>query len=314
MKHLKYNLFVVLLLIITLILLYIAMAYNLTWLIILMFVLGIIYKIFVFPAENEAESKNEIPKKIKNRIYNRKFITNVKIELFNYRRYSGLIALSLTGLCLNFYIDYINSKFSEVNGIQDIFLITLTFILVYATLSLLSFTYTLVLKNEERKELIETDFKNDITLQHIIEIKINEELKKLKHELKKKSYVEEVIEEKIEKKKVELEKSYHDGTTNNMLKINRKHQIQYRKAGQAFFMATLFSGLGFLFIYSYFIFSSIDLPPSSTFYIYIRNFVLSNGLISLFNFFSLLILSYSTINFLRGLILAVKALTKEIPY
>lgn len=319
MQNKIYNLIIVLIALGIFTLAYIALAYNILWLIVLILVLALIYRIFILPAEYESESRKELPEKIRNRIYSRKFIFNAKIELLDYRRYSGVIALTLTALCLTFYTNYINSKFSE-NGIQDIFIITLTFILVYATLSLLSFTYTLVLRNEENKELIETDFQNDITIQHSIEIKINEALKKFKQDLKNelsdenKKLNEDEIEDRIQKKKSELKKSYHEGTTKNMLRINREHQIQYRKAGQAFFMATLFSGLGFLFIYSYYIFSAIDIPASSTFYFSIKNFINSHGIVSLFYFFSLLILSYSAINFLRGLILAVRALIKEIPY
>lgn len=313
MRYLKHNLFVISVILAILLILYIALAFKAIWLFLLLYVMLLVYRIFVLPAESEAESPKDLLGKIKNRIKTGKFKRSAKVELFDYSHYGYFIAVCLTGLCLQFYVEYINSKFIEINGIQDLFLISLTFILVYATLSLLSFTYTLVLGNVKRKEIIETDFENDIKLQHTIEMKINTELKNYKQKLRNESAIENEIKEKVKKEGITLKKSYHDGTTNNMIKINRKHQLKYKKAGQAFFMATLFSGLGFLFIYSYYIFSSIDLPTGSI-YIPIRTFIISYGFIPLFNFVSLLLLSISVVNFLRGLIVAFKALTKEIPY
>lgn len=313
MKHAKYNLFVILVIFLVLLSIYISIEYNATWLLILLYIISMVYRIFILPAESDAETTKELLVKVKNRIKNGKYKISVKIELFDYSRYGYFIAICITSLCLQFYNEYINSKFIETNGIQDIFLISLTFILVYATLSLLSFTYTLVLGNVERKEIIETDFENNIHFQHNIEIKINEELKNYKKELNELNIENEELKEKIKEKNIKLKKAYHDGTINNMTKINRNHQVKYKEAGQAFFMATLFSGLGFLYIYSYFIFSSIDIPIGSI-YIPIKNFIISNNIISSFNFFSLLILSISAVNFLRGLILALRALTKEIPY
>lgn len=299
---------------IALIMIYVSVTYrNVGQYFFIIFILVTIYRIFVLPAQYESNSRNELPNLIKNRIKERKFIRSTKVELLSYERYSTLIAITLTALCIVYYTGYINSKFNQANGIQDIFLITLTFILVYATLSLLSFTYTMVLRNEERKEIIELAFKKDTSLQHKIEMEILNELSKYKKEARIAHEEEEKIKEKVEKRKLELEKSYHVGTTNNMLRINQENQLKYRNAGQAFFMATLFSGLGFLFIYTYFIFSSVEIVQGTIFYS-IRHVITTYGLIPLFHFFTLFILSFSAVNFLRGLVIAFRALIREIPY
>ncbi|MCC7551633.1 MAG: hypothetical protein KO316_09155 [Methanobacterium sp.] len=267
------------------------------------------------PAEYESESTEELLKIVKKRIKNRKFITTAKIELLDYGRYSGILALILTSLCLKFYMDYINSKFGVSNGVQDVLFIILTFILVYATLSLLSLTYTLVLRNEENKELIEIEYIDDISLQHKIEMEIYEKLNRFKKELREEPNInnEEEIEKRVKDKKEELIKSYHIGTTKKMLKIKREQQLKYRKAGQSFFMSTLLLGGGFLFIYAFFVFSSITISTNTIFYA-IKNLIISSKITPLFQFMTLLILSYSTLNFLRGLIIAFKALIREIPY
>lgn len=306
-------LFLSLIIISILLLMYISLTYQILWIALIIYISLLVYRIFILPAEYESESRKELIDIIKKRINNRKFLINAKIELLNYGRYSGILALILTTLCLKFYIDYLNSKFGIENGVQDVLFIILTFILVYATLSLLSFTYTLVLRNEESKELIEMDFQSDIILQHKIEIEIYAKINELKKELRKTENIEKEIEKKVEKKKEELKESYRIGTTKNMLNNNIKQQIKYRKAGQAFFMSTLLAGLGFLLIYSYYIFSSIDISQT-TIYFQIKNYIVLHSLIPLFQFITLLILSYSTLNFLRGLIIAFNALHSEIQY
>jgi hypothetical protein len=289
--------------------------YNILWLILIIYISTLIFRIFVLPAEYESESTEELLKIVKKRIKNRKFITTAKIELLDYGRYSGILALILTSLCLKFYMDYINSKFGVSNGVQDVLFIILTFILVYATLSLLSLTYTLVLRNEENKELIEIEYIDDISLQHKIEMEIYEKLNRFKKELREEPNInnEEEIEKRVKDKKEELIKSYHIGTTKKMLKIKREQQLKYRKAGQSFFMSTLLLGGGFLFIYAFFVFSSITISTNTIFYA-IKNLIISSKITPLFQFMTLLILSYSTLNFLRGLIIAFKALIREIPY
>jgi len=309
------SLFIILLIISIGLLMYISLMYNILWLILIIYISTLIFRIFVLPAEYESESTEELLKIVKKRIKNRKFITTAKIELLDYGRYSGILALILTSLCLKFYMDYINSKFGVSNGVQDVLFIILTFILVYATLSLLSLTYTLVLRNEENKELIEIEYIDDISLQHKIEMEIYEKLNRFKKELREEPNInnEEEIEKRVKDKKEELIKSYHIGTTKKMLKIKREQQLKYRKAGQSFFMSTLLLGGGFLFIYAFFVFSSITISTNTIFYA-IKNLIISSKITPLFQFMTLLILSYSTLNFLRGLIIAFKALIREIPY
>jgi hypothetical protein len=275
-------------------------------------VLIVIFRIFILPAGYESESKSDdLSEIVKDRIKNRKFITNARVEI-SHLPINTFIALFLTWLCIDFYIRYINSEFKTHTGMQDVFLISLTFILVYATLSLLFYTYALVLKNEEDENLIRTEIELDYRFQYKIEKKINESLQKCREKMSKDDKIKnEEISGRLEDERPKIEKFYLDGTISNMIKGRLEDQIRCKKTGQAFLRATLFSGVSFLFIVSYFVFNGLNLSQIPAYCIPIRKFILANNGIFFFQFFTLYIIIYSIIYFLKGLIEAFHVLLRE---
>lgn len=194
---------------------------------------------------------------------------------------------------------YINSE----TPLQNIFIISLSFILVYATLSILSFTHSMVLVNEERIELLKLDIESDRDISNKINEEVEKSVQDLKNELKKlegennKNSIKE-IKKNIKEIEKEIRLIWIVGISKNVYNRKLKQQLNLRKAGEMFFMATILSSISFFFIYGYIIFSKTSFPSDSIF-TNLGQILVNN--INLFHLFVLFILMIGFLSFLRGL-------------
>ena len=105
----------------------------------------------LIPAIWESKSSlNKFPSNFKNRLINKKNLKQF-LSVFDYRTHLSNFLPYIVGFA-SFFIGY---YLKGLNNLTSIFILTLTIILVFATLSLLTFTYSLVLNNRDRKVMKE---------------------------------------------------------------------------------------------------------------------------------------------------------------
>lgn len=229
-----------------------------------------------------------------------------KIKIFNHKSYRSIVIFMGLFLFL-YFIDFIKN----IKNIEDILIVTLTLILVYATLSLLSFTHTLVMKNERSEEVVVHEIKENEDLKYRIKKSIKENSDKLRRNLEKTNENPKKIKEMVIERENSLEKKFYEQFIERSYKDKIDYEIKIRKSGEAFFRATILSALGFFIIFLSILFSKIPLDSSSVILSFIKN-ISSNEIIIVFYFnFAFILIIYGVLNFLKGLFIVLSSLMKK---
>ncbi len=254
-------------------------------LMVLMFIgINFIIEMFV-PSIKESKSISQFPNNLKNKIADRNKRRKVLSFIFDYNFHLRSFMPYIIGF-VSFMISYF---LKDLKNINDIFILTLTVILVYATLSLLTLTYSLILSNRN-KDVIKYEVLNDEVLTKILDAK------------------------KEEEEKERLTKVYIEDKYNKSFKL----EAMMKKSGEIFLMATLLSAISFLLIYGAVLFTTLPLNSYNSTIItfdsvkpYLTNSFFDSFLISIYYTAAAFFLISSIINFIKGLIVSTKILREK---
>ena len=263
-------------------------------------VLFIIGNFFIFQTIKECEKKTDFPYQLFLRFKNKDIFYEIKLFYIDHKVVYRFLVLFIAFVLSSLFINIIKDI-----DLTTLFDLTLTVVLVSATLSLLTFTYALVLKNEERDTIIQEEIKRDIAYKNLIFKKIKEKRKELNSTTKNSNDHEMDIKNKLKLYKIELYKKYstNQKIIDQRIKLKINLQIRMRNSGESFLMSTILASIGFLMIYASKILSKIPFEPQSSYLIVFKTIVNNPIFISLYYYIILFILVWAFLNFIKGLLI-----------
>jgi hypothetical protein len=238
----------------------------------------------LIPTLRESNSKKEFTSKFKQKISDKKTLKELINFIFDYHFHLDSFMPYIVGAVSFFIGYYIEGSSIDINSI---FILTLTIILVFATLSLLTFTYSLVLNN--RDDIV---FKQEI---------LNDDAYK-KH---------------LDKQDPGLRDRWIKFYIKNKEKDSFNHEMVMKKSGETFLMATLLASIGFLLIYAYLVLSKLPLEsynnPTLTMgsvFLILKNPQINSFLIGLYFTTASYFIIASIVNFIKALFKSTRLLRR----
>lgn len=238
----------------------------------------------LIPTIRESNSKKQFFSNFKQRIVDRKTLKELIFFIFDYHFHLNSFMPYIVGFVSFFIGYYIEGSSTDINSI---FILTLTIILVFATLSLLTFTYALVLNNRN----------DNVFKQEVLDDK----------------YYTNYLDKKDPDLKERLIKFYVKNKKENSF----IHEMMIKKSGEIFLMATLLASVGFLLIYAYLVLAKLPLEsynsPTITMgsvFLIIKNPQINSFLIGLYFTTASFFIIASIVNFIKALFISTRLLRR----